>query len=96
VLKHCYHEDTRLIFASGDGIINADGDLWKLQRKAGAAFLTPANLRVLTDVALPQYLGEAVSELTAKADGKTIVDLQHIFHGITSKIMGKMAYNVSG
>ncbi|KAL2256167.1 hypothetical protein VTK26DRAFT_2083 [Humicola hyalothermophila] len=77
----------------GNGIINADGDFWKLQRKAGSAFLNPANLRVLTDVALPQYLSESISELESNIDGN-IVDLQHVFHEITTKLMGKMAYNM--
>ncbi|KAH6617081.1 cytochrome P450 [Chaetomium tenue] len=77
----------------GNGIINADGDFWKLQRKAGVAFLNTANLRVLTDVALPQYLSESAEYLNSKA-GKDIVDLQHVFHEITTKLMGKMAYNM--
>ncbi|KAK4189338.1 cytochrome P450 86B1 [Podospora australis] len=77
----------------GNGIINADGDFWKLQRKAGLSFLTTANLRVLTDVALPQYLSESITELKASTGGQT-VDLQHIFHEITTKLMGKMAYNM--
>ncbi|KAK4150572.1 cytochrome P450 [Chaetomidium leptoderma] len=77
----------------GNGIINADGDFWKLQRKAGAAFLNTANLRVLTDVALPQYLSESVEDLKSSI-GKGTVDLQHVFHEITTKLMGKMAYNM--
>ncbi|KAH6842769.1 cytochrome P450 [Chaetomium sp. MPI-CAGE-AT-0009] len=77
----------------GNGIINADGDFWKLQRKAGAAFLNTANLRVLTDVALPQYLSESAEYLKSNS-GKDTVDLQHVFHGITTKLMGKMAYNM--
>ncbi|KAK4133647.1 cytochrome P450 [Trichocladium antarcticum] len=77
----------------GNGIINADGDSWKLQRKAGAAFLNTANLCVLTDVALPQYLSESISDLDASV-GRGVVDLQHVFHEITTKLMGKMAYNM--
>ncbi|KAK3984484.1 cytochrome P450 [Cladorrhinum sp. PSN332] len=77
----------------GNGIINADGDFWKLQRKAGLSFLNTANLRVLTDVALPQYLQEAVAELKSSVGGE-VVDLQRIFHEITTKLMGKMAYNM--
>ncbi|KAK4230177.1 cytochrome P450 86B1 [Podospora fimiseda] len=77
----------------GNGIINADGDFWRLQRKAGLSFLNTANLRVLTDVALPQYLREATIELKSYVGGDK-VDLQHIFHEITTKLMGKMAYNM--
>ncbi|KAJ4293975.1 hypothetical protein N0V88_005489 [Collariella sp. IMI 366227] len=77
----------------GNGIINADGDLWKVQRKAGLAFLNTANLRVLTDVALPQSLFGTVERLKASI-GKETVDLQHVFHEITTDLMGKMAYNM--
>ncbi|KAM7202528.1 Cytochrome P450 [Rhypophila sp. PSN 637] len=77
----------------GNGIINADGDMWKTQRKAGLSFLNTANLRVLTDIALPQYLFQSVKYLEAKADGQK-VDLQHVFHEITTKLMAKMAYNM--
>ncbi|KAK3899746.1 cytochrome P450 [Staphylotrichum tortipilum] len=77
----------------GNGIINADGDMWKLQRKAGLAFLNNANLRVLTDVALPQYLSETLRDLKTSIGGD-IVDLQHVFHEITTKLMGQMAYNM--
>lgn len=78
----------------GNGIINAEGDFWKTQRKAGLSFLNTANLRVLTDVALPQYLSESISQLRSSTNG-TVVDLQHVFHEITTKLMGKMAYNAS-
>ncbi|KAL2133999.1 hypothetical protein VTI74DRAFT_1252 [Chaetomium olivicolor] len=77
----------------GNGIINADGDLWKVQRKAGLAFLNTANLRVLTDVALPQYLSASVEKLKTSV-GKGPVDLQTVFHEITTNLMGKMAYNM--
>ncbi|KAK0709824.1 cytochrome P450 [Lasiosphaeria miniovina] len=77
----------------GNGIINADGELWKLQRKAGLAFLNTANLRVLTEVALPQYLFESVNEIKATI-GEEVIDLQHVFHEITTKLMGRMAYNM--
>ncbi|PKS05043.1 hypothetical protein jhhlp_008410 [Lomentospora prolificans] len=78
----------------GYGIINADGDLWKAQRRAGLAFLSAANLRVLTEVALPKYLGESVEELRGKADGETVVDMQGVFHEVTTRLMGKMAYDM--
>ncbi|KAK3950974.1 cytochrome P450 [Pseudoneurospora amorphoporcata] len=78
----------------GNGIINAEGDFWKTQRKAGLSFLNTANLRVLTDVALPQYLSESIAQLRSSANGTVVVDLQHVFHEITTKLMGKMAYNM--
>ncbi|KAK1463744.1 cytochrome P450 [Colletotrichum cuscutae] len=77
----------------GNGIINVDGDLWKVQRKAGLNFLNTSNLKVLTDVALPQYLSQSVAYLGSQS-GSDVVDLQAVFHEITTQLMGKMAYNM--
>jgi hypothetical protein len=82
-----------LLISSGNGIINADGDLWKVQRKAGLHFLNNANLKVLTDEALPQYIDENVGNLEKMMEG-SIVDLEEIFHELTTQLMGQMAYNV--
>ncbi|KAL1899821.1 hypothetical protein Sste5346_002687 [Sporothrix stenoceras] len=84
----------------GYGIVNADGDVWRTQRKAGLSFLSTANIRVLTDVALPKYLADTISHLReqAEVDDKTKatkeIDLQAVFHELTSRIMGRMAYNM--
>lgn len=78
----------------GGGIINSDGDLWKVQRKAGLSFLNVQNLQVLTDIALPKYLSQSINLLKQKGDDGTSVDLQTVFHEITSQLMGKMAYNM--
>ncbi|ROW03423.1 hypothetical protein VSDG_01389 [Cytospora chrysosperma] len=78
----------------GQGIINSDGELWKVQRKAGMAFLNTKNLQILTDVALPQYLSQSIEYLKATAEGCREVDLQAVFHEITTQLMGKMAYNM--
>ena len=77
---------------AGYGIINAGGNLWRTQRRAGLSFINNSNLRVLTDVALPRYLSESIAFLKDRADG-TVVDLQTVFLEITSQLMGKMAYN---
>ncbi|KAF7890769.1 uncharacterized protein EAF01_010578 [Botrytis porri] len=77
----------------GNGIINADGDLWKVQRKAGLNFLNASNLKVLTDVALPKYLEETLAQLGIVGNGKTI-DLEAVFHELTTKLMGRMAYDM--
>ncbi|OHE93460.1 cytochrome P450 [Colletotrichum orchidophilum] len=77
----------------GNGIINVDGELWRVQRKAGLNFLNTTNLRVLTDVALPQYLSQSLAYLKSQANND-VVDLQAVFHEITTQLMGKMAYNM--
>lgn len=77
----------------GNGIINADGELWRVQRKAGLQFLNNANLKVLTDVALPAYLDETVRSLSEVEHG-SVVDLDEVLHELTTQLMGRMAYNV--
>lgn len=57
-------------------------------------FLSASNLKVLTDVALPKYLGENVQLLEQTTDG-LIVDLEAVFHELTTQLMGRMAYNVT-
>lgn len=78
----------------GHGIINSDGELWKVQRKAGLAFLNTKNLQVLTDVALPQYLAQSVDFLKSRSQDVREADLQAVFHEMTTQLMGKLAYNV--
>lgn len=78
----------------GHGIINSDGELWRVQRKAGLAFLSSRNMQVLTDVALPRYLARSIDALKASCEASREADLQAVFHEITSQLMGKMAYNV--
>ena len=77
----------------GNGIINADGDLWRVQRKAGLNFLNTSNLKVLTEMALPQYLKENITTLS-KLESRDVVDLQAVFNELTTQLMGKMAYDV--
>lgn len=78
----------------GHGIVNADGPLWKTQRKAGLQFLSAENLHVLTEVALPRYLQQAVDLLNMRAREGAVVDLQAVMLEVTTQVMGKMAYNM--
>jgi len=82
-----------MLIVEGNGIINADGELWKVQRKAGMHFLNNANLKVLTDVALPQYLRSSINDIRERGKDK-IIDLEEVMLELTTQIMGKMAYNV--
>jgi hypothetical protein len=77
----------------GNGIINADGELWKVQRKAGLHFLSNANLKVLTDVELPKYLDASVRGIQEIKEG-SIIDLEEIFHELTTVLFGFLAFNV--
>ncbi|KAF4635538.1 hypothetical protein G7Y89_g2556 [Cudoniella acicularis] len=77
----------------GNGIINADGELWRVQRKAGLNFLSNANLKVLTETALPRYLEANIQTLRDYKEG-SIIDLQAVFHELTTQLMGRMAYDM--
>ncbi|KAL2759472.1 hypothetical protein ACRALDRAFT_2055891 [Sodiomyces alcalophilus JCM 7366] len=78
----------------GNGIINVDGSLWKIQRKAGLRFLNKTNLKILTQTALPEYLQQSIDFLSTQAAAGSVVDLQAVFHEITTQLMGSMAYNM--
>lgn len=44
-------------------------------------------------MALPKYLDETVHELIKSMDGP-VVDLEAVFHELTTQLMGRMAYDV--
>ncbi|KAE9380593.1 cytochrome P450 [Stipitochalara longipes BDJ] len=77
----------------GNGIINTDGELWKVQRKAGLQFLSNTNLKVLTDVALPKYLDDSIQRLQ-RSKGGAVIDLEDTFHELTTALFGFLAFNV--
>lgn len=79
---------------AGNGIINADGDLWRVQRKAGLRFFSNANLKIFLDEALPPILGDTERFLDGAVKGGEIVDMQEVFLELTTRLMGKMAYDV--
>ncbi|KAI9805691.1 MAG: hypothetical protein M1833_005184 [Piccolia ochrophora] len=78
----------------GNGIINVDGPLWKAQRKAGLYFFRTANLKVLVDVALPIYLADTRTLLEKRVKDHDLVDLEHVFLDLTTRLFGKIAYNM--
>ncbi|KFA75692.1 hypothetical protein S40288_06163 [Stachybotrys chartarum IBT 40288] len=84
----------RTLALFGHGIINVDGPLWRAQRRAGLHFLGARNLRVLTDVALPRYLGDAVRELRRAGAAREVLDLQAVMMELTAQLVGKMAYDM--
>ena len=83
-----------LQFSPGNGIINADGDLWKIQRKAGLRFFSTPNLKTLIDVVLPPIVADTERLLDAAAKNATLVDLQSVLLELTTRLMGNMAYDV--
>lgn len=79
----------------GNGIINADGDLWKIQRIAGLRFFSNSNLKLFIDQVLPPYLRDIERRLENISKGvNQHEDLQDVFLELTTLLMGKMAYDV--
>ncbi len=78
----------------GNGIINADGELWKTQRKAGLRFFSNANLKTFINEALPPLLSNTEQNLSKAAEKSDLVDLQDVLLELTTRLMGRMAYNV--
>lgn len=83
----------RTVDLFGHGIINVDGDLWKRQRKAGLQFLNTNNLSALANVALPRTLDGQLKKMKELTEDD-IVDLEGILLGVTTTVMGRMAYNM--
>ena len=83
-----------LVILVGNGIINADGDLWRVQRKAGLRFFSNAQLKSFIDDVLPPLLEDTRKVLDEAAQSRTIVDMQEIFLELTTRLMGTVAYDV--
>ena len=80
----------------GNGIINADGELWKIQRKAGLRFFSNANLKAFIENVLPPIFADTEEYLDEASRNKTILDLQTVLLDLTTRLMGNMAYDVRG
>ena len=80
----------------GNGIINADGELWKIQRKAGLRFFNNANLITFIDDILPPVLEDTEESLDSASIEGNVVDLQTVLLDLTTRLMGNMAYDVRG
>lgn len=83
-----------ILLNTGNGIINADGDLWKVQRKAGLRFFSNANLKTFIDDVLPPVLADTERALDDAAQRGTLIDLQGLLLELTTRLMGTMAYDV--
>ena len=79
----------------GNGIINADGDLWKVQRKSGLRFFSNANLKTFIDEVLPPLLADTEQVLDDAVQHRKQIDLQQVLLELTTRFMGNVAYDVS-
>ncbi|KAK6344303.1 hypothetical protein TWF696_007943 [Orbilia brochopaga] len=78
----------------GHGIINASGQLWKTQRKAGNKFFAGSHLQVLVDEVFPKYWEKARQELDEAADTGKVVDMEELFLEFTTRVMGRVAFGM--
>ncbi|EXJ67418.1 uncharacterized protein A1O5_09431 [Cladophialophora psammophila CBS 110553] len=79
----------------GYGIINASGELWRAQRKAGLKFFSGTNLDIMIEDVLPEiYQASTRNVLSQAAQDRSAVDLQKIFHDLTTTVVGHMAYDM--
>ncbi|EWC44262.1 hypothetical protein DRE_01088 [Drechslerella stenobrocha 248] len=78
----------------GHGIINASGQLWKTQRKAGNKFFAGSHLQVLVDEVFPKYWEKAHQELEEAAETGAIVDMEELYLEFTTRVMGRVAFGM--
>ncbi|CAF9917203.1 hypothetical protein IMSHALPRED_003501 [Imshaugia aleurites] len=78
----------------GSGIINADGELWKTQRKAGLRFFSNANLKTFIEDVLPPILADTEESLDDASRRGNVIDLQTVLLDLTTRLMGNMAYDM--
>jgi hypothetical protein len=83
------------LIAVGYGIINANGDLWKAQRKAGLKFFSGTNLDSMIEDVLPDAYIKMKAQLVPATKSGGQLDLQKLFLDLTTNVVGVMAYDVS-
>ena len=66
-----------------------------MQRKAGLRFFNSSNLRSFIDDVLPPLLQEMLRILRYASNEEQVLDLQTAFLDLTTRLMGKVAYDVS-
>ena len=65
-----------------------------MQRKAGLRFFSNSNVQHFVDDMLPQLLEQLHARLRKAAAAKSVVDLQAEFLELTTRLMGRIAYDV--
>ena len=68
--------------------------MWRTQRKAGLRFFSSAQLQTFIDTLLPLCLSTTFASLDTHITDGTPCDLQAVFLELTTRLMGKMAYDM--
>ncbi|KAK6529429.1 hypothetical protein TWF281_008605 [Arthrobotrys megalospora] len=88
-----FEERSRHLFGR-HGIINASGQLWKTQRKAGNKFFAGSHLQALVDEVFPKFWERAREELDEAAETGKIVDMEELYLEFTTRVMGRVAFGM--
>lgn len=78
----------------GNGIINADGELWRTHRKAGLQFFSGSSTDTLIEVELPRQFQRTRKTLKEAASSSKLTDLEAVLFDLTTRTMGLMAYGL--
>lgn len=76
----------------GDGIFNADGELWKTQRKTASFEFSAKNLRDFSTVVFRDYSLKLCSILSQASRQKKQVDMQELFMRMTLDSICKVGF----
>lgn len=77
----------------GGGIFNADGDLWKVQRKSASHVFTVNNFKETIGAVLKEELKELREILEKRAESGEEFDLQNLYYRFTLSSFMKMAFS---
>ncbi|KAJ3005736.1 hypothetical protein HKX48_000494 [Thoreauomyces humboldtii] len=78
----------------GAGIINSDGTMWKIQRKAGAGFFSPRNVKRWVEEVFPRHMTRVHHLFSRAADSGDQVDVQEVMLDFTLRVFLDIAYGV--
>eukprot|EP01006_Ploeotia_vitrea_P056813 TRINITY_DN68128_c7_g2_i1.p1 TRINITY_DN68128_c7_g2~~TRINITY_DN68128_c7_g2_i1.p1 ORF type:complete len:502 (-),score=31.54 TRINITY_DN68128_c7_g2_i1:356-1672(-) len=78
----------------GNGIFNADGDLWKLQRKTASYEFSNARFRTWFQTRFVKHANELVAKLRHAAETKTTIDMQSTFADCTLDSVCDILYGI--
>jgi fatty acid omega-hydroxylase len=78
----------------GNGIFNADGDLWKIQRKTALNIFSVKNYKEFVGKVFLTEMNLLGIQLARVADESSEIDLQELFFKFTLDSFCKIGFNV--
>ncbi|KAJ3161543.1 hypothetical protein HDU88_007276, partial [Geranomyces variabilis] len=79
----------------GNGIINSDGAMWKIQRKAGASFFSPRNIKRWVEEVFPLHMTRLHAVLARAAAANVVVNVQELVLEFTLRVFLDIAYGIT-